>query len=342
MIQQEDLEISFFSDFDSDAQKKIKDEIYNHISSIHSEITTAHNPDLLEVLSRSFSYKSDMLIIRKKSIFEGFLPFCVTAGLGSKVVSIPHFSYGGYIGENKLTDQQYLECIELIKRKYNKNVLIREFRKITKSPLVDKVAYFLNLKSSSEEQFKNFSSKLRSQIRKAEKNGLTVEQSSIKEFYQVYLENMHRLGSPHLSEDFFTNLEENYSHGRVIVFSVKYDNEIVGASVLLIFSDFSEVTWAATKKDFNHLAPNMILYWKMIDYCISQKMKTFSFGRASKDTGSLRFKKQWGGEEIQLFWNYSFPQKSRIEDAKFLTSIWKYLPRFIIKIFGPIITKYVY
>ena len=73
MTQQEDLETSFFSDFDSDAQKKIKDEIYNHISSVDSQITTAHNPDLLEVLSRSFSYKSDMLIIRKKSIFEGFL-----------------------------------------------------------------------------------------------------------------------------------------------------------------------------------------------------------------------------------------------------------------------------
>ena len=228
------------------------------------------------------------------------------------------------------------------KQKYGDNVCIRYFKKISNFTLTEKVSYFLQLVDSPEKQFSGLSSKLRSQIRKATKNGLLVEQSSLEDFYPIYINNMHRLGSPHLSKTFFRNLIENYTHGEVLVFSVKYGEKHIGSSILLIFKDFSEVTWAATYQDFNHLAPNMILYWKMIDYCISQEMKTFSFGRASKDTGSLRFKKQWGGEEIQLFWNYSFPQVTRIENAKFLTSIWKYLPRFIIKIFGPIITKYVY
>ena len=71
-------------------------------------------------------------------------------------------------------------------------------------------------------------------------------------------------------------------------------------------------------------------------------MKLFSFGRASKNTGSLKFKKQWGSEEVQLLWNYGTPKKLRVESLTFLTNIWRYCPRFIIRRLGPLLTRFIY
>ena len=337
-----DLDVFFFSDCDESLCSIILDDIFYFLSTTDSLVTTCHNPDILDILCESFGYTKDILIVKRNNKFEGFIPLIIVSGIGTRVVSMPHFSYGGYLGNKDLSTNQHIDLIEIIKQKYGENVLIRDFKKISNFTLTEKVAHFLKLEDSSGKQFNNFSSKLRSQIRKATKNGLLVEQSSLEDFYPIYINNMHRLGSPHLSKTFFRNLLENYSHGEAVVFSVKYGQKHIGSSILLIFKGFSEVTWASTYKDFNHLAPNMILYWKMIEYCIERKIRIFSFGRASKESGSLRFKKQWGGDEIQLVWNYFKPQNVRIEKVKFLSVIWRLLPRFIVKIFGPIFTKFVY
>ncbi len=337
-----DLDTSFLSDYDEISRALIKEEIFRFLSTSDSLVTTSHNLDILDILCESFGYSKDILIVKKDNKFEGFMPLIIISGIGTRIVSMPHFSYGGYLGKNDLTQKQHFHLIEIIRKKHGDNVLIRDFKEISDFTSTEKVSCFLELEDSSEKQFTGFSSKLRSQIRKATKNGLFVEESTLESFYPIYVNNMHRLGSPHISKTFFHNLLENYTHGQAVVFSVKNGEQNIGSSILLIFKDFSEVTWAATHKDFNHLAPNMILYWKMIEYCIDQKVRIFSFGRASKDSGSLKFKKQWGSDEIQLVWNYSLPQKIRVEKVKILPKIWRLLPRFVVKIFGPIVTKYVY
>jgi hypothetical protein len=336
------LDLTFFSDYEELQKKKILSSIEDILAASKRLVTTAHNPSLINILEQSFDYIGDIAILKKENIMIGYMPFCLTNGLTKKIVSMPHFSYGGYIGIADLKDWEYKQLFEEIRTRYKANILIRDVKDLGLNSTTEKVSYFLNLLDSRENQFNEFSSKLRSQIRKASKNSLSVEISTIDEFYPIYLENMHRLGSPHLSRSFFEKLINGYSNGEVIIFVVKHDGLSIGSGILLTYKSFCEVTWAATYAEYNHLATNMILYWKMIEYAIENKCKIFSFGRASKDSGSEKFKKQWGGERVQLFWNSNHLGNIKLEKFTFLTVIWRYLPKPIIKYFGPLFTKYVY
>lgn len=333
------LRIDYFSDLDQGEKFHVREEINNIIRNTDSLVTIAHNIELLSVLSSSFGYQNDIVLIRENLSLEGFMPVNI---IGNRAVSIPHFSYGGYLGFKEITFEQTEFLLTSLREKYGDNFLIRDFKPITKNYYDEKVSCFLELENDFDKQFNRFSSKLRSQIRKAKKNGLSVNISKLEDFYPIYLDNMHRLGSPHLPKEFFNEIIRKYKNGGVEVFVVKKNSKVIATSMVVSFNNFLEVVWAASYKEFNHLAPNMLLYWEMIKYSIENNMKIFSFGRATKDSSSLRFKKQWGPEEIRLVWNYGRPKSFRIESFTFLTQIWRNLPRFFIEKLGPLISKYVY
>ena len=71
-------------------------------------------------------------------------------------------------------------------------------------------------------------------------------------------------------------------------------------------------------------------------------MNIFSFGRCTKNTGTHKFKKQWGCEDVQLYFNFSEEQKGNIKNAIFLMKLWKKIPYKLAMIFGPFITKRIY
>ena len=332
------MRIDYFSDLDQDDKIYFNKEINNVIRNSDALATIAHNIDLLNILSTSFGYGNDIVLISDNDSLQGFMPINI---IGNKAVSIPHFSYGGYLGLQELTLKQTELLLQSVKRKYG-NFIIRDFKQITKNFHDEKISCFLKLQNDSESQFVRFNSKLRSQIRKAKKNGLTVNTSHLEEFFPVYVSNMHRMGSPHLPKNFFNNIITKYKNGNLEVFAVKKNGMVIGASIVVSFNNFIEVCWAATYQEYNHLAPNMLLYWEMIKYSIKNNMKIFSFGRATKNSNSLRFKKQWGPEEVQLVWNYSQPKRFRIENLRFLAIIWRCLPKFFIERLGPMITKYIY
>ena len=333
------LRIGYYSDLNQDDKIHSNKEINNVIRNSDSLVTIGHNIELLNILCSSFGYKNDIVLIRKNDSLQGFMPINI---IGNKAVSIPHFSYGGYLGLQELTLEQTELLLQSLKRKYGDNFLIRDFKQITKNYYDEKVSYFLELQDDAEIQFSRFKAKLRSQIRKAKKNGLTVNTSHLEDFFPVYVSSMHRLGSPHLPKNFFNEIIKKYKNGNLEVFAVKKNDMVIGASIVLSFNNFIEVCWAATYKEYNYLAPNMLLYWSMIKYSINNNIKVFSFGRSTKNSGSFRFKKQWGAEEVQLIWNYSKPKHFNIGDFKLLSFIWRNLPRSLIEMLGPFITKYIY
>jgi hypothetical protein len=331
--------VDYFSNLSKKRRSLINDELNKIIELTESIITIAHNIDLLKILSSFYGYKSDILLFNNNNKLEGFIPLMI---IGRKVVSIPHFSYGGYIGLKKLDPTHFKMIVESLESKYGNNLFIRGFNKITNFYTQDKVTCFLKLEESSEKQFNNLTSKLRSQIRKSEKNGLKVSLSNVDDFFPVYVENMHRLGSPHLSKIFFSNMGKNYKNGQFKVFVVKKGNTVIATSIVLTFKNFIEVCWAASHKQYNYLGPNMLIYWKMIQYSIDNNMKIFSFGRSTKNSGPLKFKKQWGAEEVQLIWNFTKAKKLSIDQFKFLRYVWRRLPKPLIKLLGPFLTKYIY
>ena len=88
----------------------------------------------------------------------------------------------------------------------------------------------LDLPSSAEELWDGFKSKLRSQIRKAEKNGLTFEfaNEKIDDYYSVFSLNMRDLGSPVHSKKWFEEITKQFKDNAKLGL-VYYRGKSIGA-----------------------------------------------------------------------------------------------------------------
>ena len=231
------------------------------------------------------------------------------------------------------------ELYQSICKHFNTAYEIRDFVKFSNFTFDTKVTCYLPLKASVDDQMQFFKSKLRSQIKKGYTNGLQIKSGGIEllpEFYDVYIRNMHRLGVPHPSINYFKSFIENYQNGESRLFIIYHDSVVVGGSIVFTYGKLAELFWASTSRKYNHLSPNMVLYWEIIKFSIEKKMEVLSFGRSNKESSSLKFKEQWGVSTYPLYFNYSSEQ-SNLRSFGLINKIWKLIPFPIVKIVGPII-----
>ncbi len=210
----------------------------------------------------------------------------------------------------------------------------------------------LNLPGSSEELWKSFKSKLRSQVRKAEKNDLTFRWGDLEDldtFYHVFSRNMHALGSPVHSREWIEKILVNYGASARMGLVFK-ENQPVGCGIILFTKDTVSIPWASTLREFNRLSPNMLLYWNFLKYAADNEKKLFDFGRSTLNEGTYRFKKQWGAEPVPLFWyqtslsarNQQIQSKSKESTKREkLADLWSKMPLSMANFLGPKVRKYI-
>ncbi len=215
-----------------------------------------------------------------------------------------------------------------------------------------KVSMLLSLPESADLLLNGFKSKLRSQIRKAEKNGLTTvigrDTKLVRDFYQVFAINMRKLGSPVHSLRWFEAVIACYQqHACICV--VYSDTTPIGAGLVLHAGKKISIPWASTLAEYNRLAPNMLLYWTLLAYACDQGMQLFDFGRSTPGEGTFKFKQQWGAEAWLLDWQ-SFNKHGKIPQAKgvstgkvrvLVENIWSKLPMSVTTALGPKIRKHI-
>ncbi len=123
---------------------------------------------------------------------------------------------------------------------------------------------------------------------------------------------------------------------------VRNGNQSIAAGFLISHRNKMEVPWASSLRRFNHLSPNMLLYWNMLKYSITQGFQTFDFGRSTRDSGTFSFKEQWGAIPHETFWVYPGKDASQLPDHspqnpryKWATRVWTRLPLFVANRCGP-------
>lgn len=166
-----------------------------------------------------------------------------------------------------------------------------------------KITVVLDLPATAEALFQRFPAKLRSQIRRPDKEGIAVRfgMDQLEPFHAVFREHMRDLGTPALPLRFFRALAAGLAHR--IWFAVAYHGSTpVAAGAGFHWQGTVEITWASALARYNRFAPNMGLYWAAIQWAIAQGAGRFDFGRCTPDSGTHRFKRQWGGSDLPLHW----------------------------------------
>lgn len=326
----------------------------------------AHLWSWKRVFENSFGHKCYYLIAENESnTICGILPLVLINSLlfGRSLISLPYLNGGGLLAEAETVGLNLIEHALKISRE--ESCRYTEIRERKSSSFLKnenfisrshKVSMKLELKETYEKTFASFPSKLRSQIRRPEREQMTVTvftpnasstkietDSAAQSFYSVFAKNMRDLGTPVYPFRLFAEtLNENLGNSTVITVFLK--NTAVASGLLVGFGDSIEMVWASSLKEHNSKSPNMLLYSRAIEHACKSGYKYFDFGRSTPDSSTYHFKAQWGAKASQLFWYY--PNTCNAPDInpsnskfKFLVFIWKRLPLFLANWLGPILTK---
>ncbi len=165
-------------------------------------------------------------------------------------------------------------------------------------------------------------------------------------FYCVYSRSVRDLGTPVFSKQLFVyGLKEFGRDCRI--FSVHWKGRIVAAVWTLFYKDEVIPYYGGSIREYNRLAVNNFMYWKLIEYGVQNGYKIFDFGRSKRGTGSFDFKKRWGMTMEGLPYQYHLVRDKTMPDTsplnpKFSLSIrlWRKLPLSVANSIGPIIAKH--
>jgi FemAB-related protein (PEP-CTERM system-associated) len=336
----------------------------------HNSASPYHLYGWKEAVEGAYKFKSYYLTAVDQERIVGILPlFFLTYPLmrSGNLVALPYCDVGGPLTDNEEVSELLIQfAVDLglqLKAKYIdiRGAAVQSVLKSTGyivEEKSDKVRMLLDLPHSSEELWQSFRSKLRSQVNKSKKNGLTfLFSQNLEDFYAVFAKNMHELGSPVHSYEWFKAIFQGY--GDRAHLGLVYDGQKAIAGGVLLNTDRQvSIPWASTMRDFNHLSPNMLLYWSFLEYSVERGFSIFDFGRSTAGEGTYRFKSQWGAQPVPLVWNILHFRKKRIIGANTATQgggintfglqkravaakLWRLLPSGFVNWTGPIIRKFI-
>lgn len=313
-------------------------------------------------VTEAYSFQGHYLLAVRNNNVAGVFPLVhLKIPFGpSALVSLPYCDAGGIHAEDEETGVQLLQAaIQLCVQLRAKYLLVRStcqsypldyFGNLNHSVECGKVSMRLNLPKTIDVLWNGFKSKLRSQISKAEKNGLTfrlVDQDGLDAFYTVFSRNMRDLGSPVHGRNWFKSIIKQY--GAAVRIGLIYkEREVIGCGLILCGSKTVAIPWASTRREYNNLNPNMLLYWNLIKFSIENNYREFDFGRSTPGEGTYRFKKQWGATEHGLY-THTFHHepcqeketRAIVPGRKTLAAIWSKLPLPVANVLGPVLRKYI-
>ena len=320
----------------------------------HPDSTNYHQYDWRKVMEKSFGHKTYYLVAKNSgNNICGILPLVHMKSwlFGSFLVSLPFFNYGGFLcdGENvveaifnnarSILDEVCADHVELRHINNHHDGLATKQHKVT---------MILDLENDEETQWKALGVKVRNQVRKAEKSGLTAVTGHLElldGFYEVFCRNMRDLGTPVYGRNFFQNILETFPNTTRVI-SVMLEGKTVASGIMSWFRDSLEVPWASSISDYREICPNNLFYWEAIKFAIRNNSRKFDFGRSTPGEGTFRFKKQWGAKPVQLYWQYLLKNGEQLPELnpknpkyELAIKVWQRLPVSLTKVLGPQIVK---
>ena len=299
------------------------------------------------VMSDVFGHECLYAVARDASgNWRGVLPLVRVKSplLGHYLVSMPFLNAGGPLGDRdaqqelaawatREASRSRADLLELRARAEVPGALRLSHRKIT---------VHLELAADAESTWRRFPSKLRSQIRRPQREGLEARfgPEHRAAFYDVLARNMRVLGTPVLPATLFARIGELFPH--VVEFGVVYRGaEPVAAGCGFFWRGEFEMTWASSLREHARSAPNMLLYWSFMQRMIERGATRFDFGRCTPGGGTHQFKRQWGGQDIPLPWaqwshrNVSATPSPERPVFRAAAACWRHLPLALTNAVGP-------
>jgi FemAB-related protein (PEP-CTERM system-associated) len=320
------------------------------------DATLYHHPEWHRLVERRFGHRTGYLALYDQQRLAAALPVSDFRSrlFGHRGVSLPYVNYGGPLWDDEPALERLLAGVADLNREQGwRSTELRMQRRVG-TGLVErahKVTFRLPLPNDSEALLKSFKAKLRSQIKRPSKDGMTARHGGaelLDDFYPVYCRIMRDLGSPPLPLGFFADILQAFPRRAFVVAVRSSEGRPVAGSVLLCHGTNLEIPWASALREHNRSSPNMLLYWESMRVAIELGCGYFDFGRCTPGGGTWRFKRQWGAKEVPLYWYYALaageqPPQVDKHNPKFetLVKVWRRLPLWLTNSIGPRLLRHI-
>ncbi len=166
-----------------------------------------------------------------------------------------------------------------------------------------------------EDNWKELDKKTRNQVRKSEKNGVSVKPAEnlddYKKFYKILEDTSERKSFDIPSFENIKNLTEKKEFCKI--FLAYLNNKVVSGSLVTFFKDRINLNLAGTYPEHYRDYPTNLIYWKIIEFGKENNFKIFDLGgytlNAKKNSpkyGINKFKLGYGDVKKYYFLSNSF------------------------------------
>jgi hypothetical protein len=118
--------------------------------------------------------------------------------------------------------------------------------------------------------------------------------------------------------------------------------EPAGGMFLVRHRDTLSDPWASSLRRYIDACPNQVLYWEAIRLALRSGLARFDFGRSQWNSGTFRFKAQWGARPAPLYYQYVLAPGRRApsvvhqkEGFALAVKLWQRLPLGLAGWIGP-------
>lgn len=320
-----------------------------------ADATHGLRPQWLDILEHAMGHRPLPLVAMRDGQVVGWLPMVLTRSrlFGHHLVSLPYVNAAGLVAEDEQVAHELVErAIALGKEHGADDFELRMNRPGVIGPLeptrTNKLAMTLSLESTGEAQWEALASKVRSQVRKGQKLGVTTSVGGMERldaFYRIFVRTMRDLGTPAFPRLLFAEILGRLAPDAELV-EARCDGRPVASALLIHHRGVTEVPSAACDRRFNHTNANMVMYWALLERAIQRGSSAFEFGRATEGSGPHQFKKQWKANPSMMGWQrlgLGAADNGPVvrEDQRYARAIrlWQRLPVCVTRGLGPMIAR---
>ncbi|HXV19770.1 MAG TPA: FemAB family XrtA/PEP-CTERM system-associated protein [Desulfuromonadales bacterium] len=319
----------------------------------HPDGLAYHQYGWKKAVEQAYGFQGAYLLAERGGDVCGVLPMIhlKTPLFAGRLVSLPYCDVGGCLA----CDAEISEALLRAASDFAAGVAakgpelrwagLRNAASASGAAAGQKVRMLLDLPGDSGRLLAGLKSKLRSQVKKPQRDGLRARLGGtelIDDFYGVFAQNMRLLGSPVHSKRWIEAVVEIFAGRARVGVVYTQDGAPAAGGILLLHPRTVSIPWASSLRSCNHLNPNMLLYWTFLAFAADGGYEKFDFGRSTPGEGTYRFKEQWGAKPSPLCWqDLTAPESTGITGnwtatgRRFAEMLWSCLPLRVTTLLGP-------
>lgn len=274
---------------------------------------------------------------------------------GSKLISMPFSEYGSVVLAGDAPPETTTHLLEETRELADDRGV--DFVSLRGKPLENPagftrkrrfVTFEIPVDRDADEIWNSLDGSRRTHIRNGQDSDLEIIQATsvedLRRYYDLYLDNMQKFGTPPHSFGFFRSLWEALGDVMRIDLAV-HDDRLVNGQIVFNFGDYCYDWGGVSDHEYRDMQGGSALLWYSIERASNRGYSRYSLGRTREDTGVYTFKKSWGGKKVRLTDYHYFPNGTidlpNPDDDTYdrAKDVWQKLPIRMTEYIGPPIRK---